>query len=71
MVSREHAGKAPRIAWSAFHDVVLAPPQLPRAKSSAGLQERASAPNPGGEWGGPILRSFQTPIKTPSPTKQL
>ena len=36
LVSRQH-GKAPRVAWTAFHNIQLAPPNLPRVRSSRTL----------------------------------
>ena len=36
LVSRQH-GKAPRVAWTAFHNVQLAPPGLPHVRSSRGF----------------------------------
>ena len=36
LVSRQH-GKAPRVAWTAFHNIQIAPPNLPRVRSSRTL----------------------------------
>ena len=36
LVSRQH-GKAPRVAWTAFHSIQLAPPNMPRVRSTRAL----------------------------------
>ncbi len=36
LVSRQH-GKAPRVAWTAFHSIQLAPPNMPRVRSGRAL----------------------------------
>ena len=41
MVSRV-GGRAPRIAWSSFHDVAPAPPNLPRVRSFRSLQQEGA-----------------------------
>ncbi|BDA50813.1 probable inward rectifier potassium channel 2 [Coccomyxa sp. Obi] len=44
LVSRV-GSRAPRIAWSAFHDIMPAPPNLPRVRSSRALLQEASNGN--------------------------
>ncbi len=42
LVSRQH-GKAPRVAWTAFHSIQLAPPNMPRVRSGRALSDRSQS----------------------------
>ena len=54
LVSRQH-GKAPRVAWTAFHNVQLAPPGLPHVRSSRGFAVERSQSEGAQAPGAPCL----------------